>query len=115
MEIGQSNGRTTLPSINQRAAAAIIFRFPRWSSAASLVIIFIFLALIEHHIWWENTNAIMSIGEDVGSLIPAKVVLENALMLMTKEEIQIAAATCKAAQHEKAACEVLKNIITRLD
>ena len=57
----------------------------------------------------------MSIGEDVGSLIPAKVVLENALMLMTKEEIQIAAATCKAAQHEKAACEVLKNIITRLD
>ena len=37
--------------------------------------------------WWENTNAVMSIGEDVGSQIPVKTVLENALMLMTKEEI----------------------------
>jgi AraC-like DNA-binding protein len=38
--------------------------------------------------WWENTEAIMSIGEDINTLTPAKEVLENALMLMTKERIE---------------------------
>ena len=37
--------------------------------------------------WWENTEAIMSVGEDIGTLTPAKAVLENALMLMTKAEV----------------------------
>ena len=37
--------------------------------------------------WWENTEAVMSVGEDVGSMMPVKTVLENALMLMTKDEI----------------------------
>ena len=37
--------------------------------------------------WWENTEAIMSIGEEVGTLTPVKEILENALMLMTKENI----------------------------
>ena len=35
--------------------------------------------------WWDNTNAIMSVGEEIGTIVPAKEVLENAYMLMTKE------------------------------
>jgi len=38
--------------------------------------------------WWEETEAIMSIGEDIGSRIPDKKVLENGLMLMTTEEMR---------------------------
>jgi len=35
--------------------------------------------------WWDSTEAIMSIGEEIGEKIPVKQVLQNALMLMTKE------------------------------
>jgi len=35
--------------------------------------------------WWDNTEAIMSVGEEIGSLTPVKDVLKNALILMTKE------------------------------
>ena len=38
--------------------------------------------------WWENTYVIMSIGEEVGTLTPVKEILENALMLMTEENIE---------------------------
>jgi len=37
--------------------------------------------------WWENTEAIMSIGEEVGTLTPEKDILENALNLITEENI----------------------------
>ena len=37
--------------------------------------------------WWENTEAIMSIGEEVGNLTAVKDILENALVLMTEENI----------------------------
>ena len=37
--------------------------------------------------WWESTEAIMSVGEEIGTLTPVKEVLENALMIMTKEKI----------------------------
>jgi len=37
--------------------------------------------------WWEETEAIMSVGEEIGKLIPDRDVLENALMLMTTEEM----------------------------
>jgi len=37
--------------------------------------------------WWDSTNAIISVGEEIGTLTPDKDVLENALMLMTKEGI----------------------------
>jgi hypothetical protein len=38
--------------------------------------------------WWENTEAIMSIGEDIGTLTSVKEILENALMIMTEENIE---------------------------
>ena len=37
--------------------------------------------------WWENTQAIMSIGEGAGTLAPVREILENALTLMTEENI----------------------------
>lgn len=37
--------------------------------------------------WWENTQAVMAVGEDIGTLTPVKEILENALMLMTEENI----------------------------
>lgn len=37
--------------------------------------------------WWENTEAVMSIGENIGALTPVKKILENALWLMTEENI----------------------------
>ncbi|MCL2405694.1 MAG: AraC family transcriptional regulator, partial [Defluviitaleaceae bacterium] len=37
--------------------------------------------------WWDNTEAIMSIGENIGTLTPAKEVLQNALMLMTTDKV----------------------------
>jgi len=37
--------------------------------------------------WWENTEAIMSVGEEIGALAPVKEIIENAIMLMTQEDI----------------------------
>jgi len=37
--------------------------------------------------WWESTEAIMSIGEDIGHRTPVKEVLSNALMLMTQSRV----------------------------
>jgi len=37
--------------------------------------------------WWENTEAVMSIGEEIGSLTPVKEILKNALWLMTEDNI----------------------------
>lgn len=37
--------------------------------------------------WWESTEAIMSVGEDIGTLTSVKEILENALMLMTKDKM----------------------------
>ena len=39
--------------------------------------------------WWENTEAVMCIGEDIGSLTPVKEILENALTLMTENKIAV--------------------------
>jgi AraC-like DNA-binding protein len=38
--------------------------------------------------WWENTEAIMSIGEEIGTLTPVKEILKNALKIMTEENIE---------------------------
>jgi AraC-like DNA-binding protein len=38
--------------------------------------------------WWENTEAIMSIGEEIGTLTPVKEILENALVIMLEENIE---------------------------
>ena len=37
--------------------------------------------------WWQNTETIMSVGEEVGIFTPVKEVLENAYMLMTQAKI----------------------------
>jgi hypothetical protein len=37
--------------------------------------------------WWEETEAIMSIGEEIGNRTTDRDVLENALMLMTTDEM----------------------------
>lgn len=39
--------------------------------------------------WWENTEAIMSIGEEAGAMVPVKELLENALYLLTAETIDV--------------------------
>ncbi len=39
--------------------------------------------------WWENTEAVMSIGEEISSLTSVKEVLENAYYLMTTETVRI--------------------------
>ncbi|MCL2773432.1 MAG: helix-turn-helix domain-containing protein [Oscillospiraceae bacterium] len=38
--------------------------------------------------WWENTEAVMSVGEEVNEYTPVKEVLKNALMLMTTERVE---------------------------
>jgi len=40
------------------------------------------------HNWWPDTEAIITIGEEVGHRTPDKEVLTNALMLMTTQEIR---------------------------
>ncbi len=37
--------------------------------------------------WWENTEAVISVGEELGTLTPVKEILENALTVMTREKI----------------------------
>lgn len=37
--------------------------------------------------WWETTETIMSVGEEIGNSTSVKEVLENALMLMTTDEM----------------------------
>ena len=44
--------------------------------------------------WWENTQAIMSIGEEVGTLASTKEILESAFTLMTEEMID----TCNGSR-----------------
>ncbi len=44
--------------------------------------------------WWENTEAIMSVGEEVGAPVSVKTILENALTLMTQERIEAYEGTC---------------------
>ncbi len=39
--------------------------------------------------WWENTEGIMSIGEDISESTSIKEVLENALLLMTQEKVDV--------------------------
>jgi AraC-like DNA-binding protein len=39
--------------------------------------------------WWENTQGLMSIGEEIGECASAKEVLENALFLMTQEKLEV--------------------------
>ncbi len=43
--------------------------------------------------WWENTEAVMSIGEEIGMLTPVKDILNNALMIMTEENIAVCGGT----------------------
>jgi len=38
--------------------------------------------------WWENTSGLISIGEETGVSISDKSILENALMLMTAEQVR---------------------------
>lgn len=44
--------------------------------------------------WWENTEAIMSIGEEAGDPVSVKDILMNALKLMTQERIDVYEGTC---------------------
>lgn len=39
--------------------------------------------------WWENVEAVMSVGEQIDETIPLKELLENALYLLTTEKVNV--------------------------
>ena len=55
--------------------------------------------------WWENTEAIMSIGEEMGTPASVKDILQNALTLMTEERVETYEGMCGAYYCGQAAYE----------